>query len=384
MDIVRGRVDSPEPPSWCEARGWTDFLLGLSEEELALCEGEGLGAFLEQAAGTRAPAELCALAKDALRCSVFARAPNAFRELSDTRHIALRKQFQLQALLDAIEPMAKRAGRLLDVGAGRGHFTRLAANLFECDTLGLEREPMRVGAAQRLAQNSSAHFKAFDAVREEFSPEADDLIIGLHACGDLGDRIVLASSKAPCDLVLVSCCLQKIDSEEREPLSDIGKKYGFRPRREDLGLSNLKARWMGVETGLLETLKARETRYALRLLLNGRGICVEAGEEMRGLNRRLSHKGLKSLAERALSLRALESAGEEELRHCEERASAAYQYMRRLSLPRAMLARLLEAAVVLDRAQALLEKGHRVRVEQLFDDDISPRNLGIFAEARRA
>ena len=56
--------------------------------------------------------------------------------------------------------------------------------------------------------------------------------------------------------------------------------------------------------------------------------------------------------------------------------------MRRLGLPRGLLGRLLELALVLDRAVALEEAGHAVRVEPAFPAQVSPRNLALLARAR--
>lgn len=378
MDIVRGRVNSPEVPAWCETRAWTDFLLGLSEEELAQCERHGLAAWLEGV--PRAPESLRELARQSLRWTAFPNAPEASLELEDTRHISQRKQHQLQVLLDAIEPMAKRARRMVDVGAGRGHFTRLAAQLFECTTLGLEREPERVLSAQRLGANTTAEFKTFDASREKLDPSADDLLIGLHACGELGDRMVAASCAAGCAMVLISCCLQKIEPGERQACSEIGKRAGFRLKKDDLGLSNLSARPKGVETPIEDTLRARQARHGLRLLLMERGLLITGGEEMRGINRRLAHKGLEALSRRACELWSLPAPDENEIQHYEERARIEYDRIRRISLPRSMLSKLMEASVVLDRAAALAEHGSRVRVLRLFSEEVSPRNLGILSE----
>ncbi|HEX2669546.1 MAG TPA: methyltransferase, partial [Polyangiaceae bacterium] len=46
LDIVDQRVNDACTPAWCERRGWTQFLLGLSETELRRCEGEGLAVAL--------------------------------------------------------------------------------------------------------------------------------------------------------------------------------------------------------------------------------------------------------------------------------------------------------------------------------------------------
>ena len=69
----------------------------------------------------------------------------------------------------------------------------------------------------------------------------------------------------------------------------------------------------------------------------------------------------------------------DESRWHEEEARRRYARMRRLSLPRNMLARLLEIAVVLDRGAALEESGHAVQWASIFERAVSPRNLALFA-----
>src|SRR5690349_3195280 len=60
LDIIEGRVDDGAPPAWCEARGWTRFLLSLSDDALARSEAEGLASLL--ALTSDAPPSLLALA----------------------------------------------------------------------------------------------------------------------------------------------------------------------------------------------------------------------------------------------------------------------------------------------------------------------------------
>ena len=60
-------------------------------------------------------------------------------------------------------------------------------------------------------------------------------------------------------------------------------------------------------------------------------------------------------------------------------ASAHYARARRLSLPRAMLARVLEVFVLLDRALYLEEHGFFVTVGALFPNAVSARNLALVA-----
>jgi len=100
---------------------------------------------------------------------------------------------------------------------------------------------------------------------------------------------------------------------------------------------------------------------------------------MSGINRRRANAGLAVVAERALALRELAPATAAELAHHEALAAEHYGVIRRLSLPRSMLARLVEVLVSLDRAAHLEERGLDVTVATLFERAVSPRNIGIFA-----
>ena len=381
-DILDGRVDDGEPPGWCAQRGWDAFLLGLDDAELRRAEEEGLGARAPHLPG--APADLVDLAREivaATRVPALAQEESAPLPAPALRSVSARKREQLPALLGAVEGMARHARRIVDVGAGSGHFSRLASERFAREVVGIDRDPGRTAAAARAAERSggsgSASFVTLDAGREGLVFSQDDLAVGLHACGALGDRLVVAAAEAGCDVALVSCCLQKIEGSHRAPLSRAGA--GLVLRREALGLANLTAQPLGVEVSLDTTLAAREARHALALLLRARGMALAPSEEMRGINRRRAHGGLAALAAVALAGRGLPAAGDAEIRRHEDEARRRYARIRRLSLPRNMLARLLEIAVVLDRGAALEESGHHVRWLVIFEQAVTPRNLALFA-----
>jgi SAM-dependent methyltransferase len=294
------------------------------------------------------------------------------------RSVRFRKRAQLSGLLSAVAGMAQNATRIVDVGAGSGHFTRLSAETFQREALGLERNPERVKSAQKRALESAvtATFVAVDA-RDTLQFAEHDLAIGLHACGELGDRLVEAAALAKCDLALVSCCLQKISTPTRQPLSSSADAPEL--RREHLGLTNLTAQPQGVEASIDVTIGARQTRYALAKLLRARGVVLEPGAEMSGINRRRANAGLATVAQLALAQRSLAPASAAELAEHEALAAQDYALIRRLSLPRSMLARLIEVLVSLDRAVHLEERGLDVQVATLFERAVSPRNIGIFA-----
>jgi hypothetical protein len=189
--------------------------------------------------------------------------------------------------------------------------------------------------------------------------------------------LVRAVVEGGADLALVSCCLQKISAPRRQSLSR--QAAGFVLSKDILGLSNLTSQAVGVEASMEHNLRAREARYALRQLLRARGLVVAPNAELSGINRRRAQTGLREIAARALEQRGLAPATEAEVAHHEAEARLHFQAIRRLSLPRNMLARAVELSVVLDRAAHLEERGHFVRVATLFERSVTPRNISLFA-----
>jgi hypothetical protein len=381
LDIVAQRVDDALVPTWCSSRDWADYLLGLSEDDLERCEAEGLAVVAESLPGL--PSSLFALAAQVRELSELPAldAPSVTQN-QDFRGVSQRKQQQLSALLGALTPLVAEAARIVDVGAGSGHFTRLSARHFSRAALGLERNAERVARASSREQADvgapfSAQFAVVDAFRDGLELRAADLAIGLHACGELGDTLVRAVADSGADLALVSCCLQKISAPERAPLSQAAR--GLALHKETLGLSNLTSQAIGVETSIERTMQARQARYALRQLLRARGLEIAPGAEMHGINRRQAHAGLTEIATRSLSQRGLAPPSAQELADQEREAALHFHAVRRLSLPRNMLARAVELAVVLDRAALLLECGYSVRVATLFERAVTPRNISLFA-----
>jgi SAM-dependent methyltransferase len=387
LDIVDAPVDEPEPPRWCAERGWTDFLSSLDDEALASCEERGVESGIVELPG--APPDFRELVRDIRRVTELPRlrAPALPPPAAALHGVPGRKREQLGPLLGALAPLAARAERIVDVGAGSGHLSRLSAELFQRKTVALDRDAARVQSGSALGERRAREvgtldlsFVKADLSREELELVATDLAVGLHACGELGDRLVLAAADAACDLALVSCCLQKIRAPERVALSRAAGD--FRLRKAALGLTNLTLQAVGVERTLADNLRAREVRLALRRLLVARGLDIRAGEEMRGVNRRRAHAGLAELASQVLSKRGLPPATSAELAFHTRTAERDHALMRRFSLPRHLLARLVELTVVFDRAAYLEERGLDVSVVQLFERDVTPRNTLLLAERR--
>jgi SAM-dependent methyltransferase len=385
-DVVEGRVERAVAPVWCTVRRWDGFLGALDDAALAACEARGLAACIQGLPG--APPSLIAFCSEVTEASrlpalVTDGSPAALESDPLLRSVNERKRGQLAALLAACAPLAARASRIVDVGAGRGHLTRMAAQRFARETVGVERDAARAARAAVLADRDGVQgvrFVAMDALAAPLALAWDDLALGLHACGEVGDRLLVEARAAGCDVALVPCCLQKITTASRAPLSSRARTDELVFLRETLGLGNLGPGREGL-TAPHVAAAAREARWGLRLLLSARGVEVAPGEEMRGINRRRALRGLHQLAQAALAARGLPPATPQELQRCGDEAARQYALVRRWSLPRGMLGRLVETTIALDRARFLEEHGWDVRVGELFSSSRSPRNIAILGRA---
>ncbi len=382
-DLLEARPGaSGTTPDALVARGWATFLLSLDEGEVAAIESHGHAARWPE----RTPWDLRALVERAARASALpallavrdaARAPK--------RRETRRKRAQVEAFRSVVHPLAARSARVVDVGSGHGHLTREIAAETGLPVVGLERDAALAARAQSLSAGpSSPTFAVIDVLRDGLALAPGDCVIGLHACGELGDVMVTsvarASKVAPVALVLVGCCLQKRRQASRAPLSTVpGAEGRLELPRSLLGLSNLAAGDDGVEASRAENLAGRERRLALHRLLSRGGPPLRFGAEIAGLNRRLAQQDLALLVARAFALRGRAVPSAAAIADAAAWAREAHGRARRLSLPRAMLARVLEVHILLDRAAYLEQHGLSVEVGELFPTTVSARNLALVA-----
>ena len=375
-DIVSERPAEREP-AWVEARRWGPFLAGLDERRLDDLERRGLAAAADDLNG--APNDLRELAAEVREVTSFALPFAGDGQDVDARRASIRKRSQVAAFAELVRPLLPGIGRVIDVGSGHGHLTRHLARQLDVPVEGWEIDEARVAVATTLPAAEATTFRGLD-VRDALGELGSaDLVIGLHACGELADNAVRAAARAGASVAIVGCCLQKRRGE-RLPTSHVDA----RPLSRDvLGLGNVALGDRGVEEPLRVRLRSRENRIALRLVLEASGVPTLPGEEMRGLNRRRATGSLDDLVADCFAARGLPPPSPALVAAEATLATEIHARRRRWDLPRTMLGRLIEVWVAADRAAALAETGHEADVRLAFDAAESPRNLAVIARRTR-
>lgn len=380
-DVLDARIQDETLPAPLVARGWADALLALSEDELvaleiAGCDGTPPSWFphtlVELHAST---AELCNV--PALE-GAPAPSSRGLRRLETPR-----KRVQVDALSRLILPLAHDAARVVEVGSGHGHLAREVAERIERPVIGLERNGAISARARGLASSGRLSFVDVDVLSSGLDLKEGDCALGLHACGELGDAMVVGVAERARSLVLVGCCLQKMRAEVRLPLdADRPRSREVALPRSLLGLSNFTPREQGVEATRAENVTARERRLALHALLSAAVGPMRIGAEMDGLNRRAAHGELYAMVTRAHELRGLPVPPKQAAEDAQRAAKVLHGRIRRLSLPRVLLGRVLEMFIFIDRALHLESAGFEVRIGTAFPKEVSARNLTLLARRR--
>lgn len=379
-DVLDGRVVDETVPAALEARGWAGPLLSLSDDELSELEIGGC----EAVPPWRFPSsllELQVVARELCTVPMLGDGASATRRLR--RLETPRKRAQVEALSRLALPLVEDATRVVEVGSGHGHLAREVAMSIERPVVGLERDAAISRRANALANLGRLSFREVDVLRDGLALADGDCALGLHACGELGDALVVGVAERARSLVLVGCCLQKQRAAVRSSLHAARGGAGDVPLPQSLlGLSNFTPREQGVEATRAENVAARERRHALHFLLVDHVGPTRFGAEMDGLNRRAAHGDLESMVVRAFGLRGVAVPSPAAIGDAQRRGKALHDHIRRLSLPRILLGRVLEMFVFVDRALHLESAGFEVTIGIAFPREISARNLTIVARRR--
>ncbi len=306
-----------------------------------------------------------------------------------------KKQHEIKKLAPHIHHLYKKnhIEDVIDIGGGIGLLAQTLNNYFQLNVTSIDMNSdfQRTGIERNVknAKNPDNRVKYKNLTISsgtEFSNllEKKVLPVGLHTCGKLAlDLIKISSLNRVPALVNFGCCYHTLDqSADLQNLSDFAQKNNpLWMNKFALTLSCRAHRKMDEKDYDLK-LKVKLYRYAIHILLH-------------------DHYGIKELVTLGNSSHKLydESFGVYVLeqfrrigmspKHTTEELNAFFknpdlqiliERMLAAGLIRNALGRVLELYVLLDRAIYLEEQGYKVEVQEFFDEELSPRNIGITAE----
>lgn len=289
------------------------------------------------------------------------------------RHVPGRKWAQLRAFAAALP---ETGARLVDWCAGKGHLGRLLAGA-GAEVRCIEHDAALCAAGRALADARPLRFERRDALDPTVPIGPDEHVVALHACGVLHERLLARARRERFAVSVAPCCYHRLGDPDAAwaPMSRTGPTTGL--ARDDLRLAVA-----GVATAPRHVRRLRERervyRTAFDLLQRER-----SGEDryrpVRSVPGSVLSAGFGAFCAFAADHLGLPRPPDTDLESWLRRGAERERRVRRLELVRLAYGRLLELRVVLDRALALAEAGHRVTLGVFCPRSLTPRNLLLHA-----
>lgn len=312
----------------------------------------------------------------------------------DVQGLNLKKQHEISRLLPLLKCEGQGIERAVDIGGGMGHLARLCVKNFEWDFHSIDRDQaLQEKGRWWLNRSRGLDRSKLSFVAAEFServdPEVDPLFdgdktlsLGLHTCGALAlsqFRKSLASSL----IVNFGCCYDKMNLKEDLNRSGLARQAGLSWSQSALFLATRSRKGLSIEEFRLMK-RVNEYRFAIDLLF--RKLFPDSGFVVAGDASKALYAGdfaayaidrfrrcRLSLSLDAQELNAYFASGP-----VQEEVAAIFA----AHILQNLFARPLELAILHDRALWLSEQGYSVKLVQVFDREISPRNIALVAHRR--
>ena len=266
---------------------------------------------------------------------------------------------------------------MIDWCSGKGHLSRSIIKHIEAEAIGCEQNSVlcEAGGQWAIKEGARLSFQCIDLLKQFPHLLGNDVLIGLHACGELSDRACHAVMESRIPLVLAPCCDHR-RSYPYSPLSASGKLTELRLTKHDLMLASACET---VASERRKQLRRRSNLYRVALdILVRRSTGIDQYQSFPSVPRSAVAKGFDSFIDAITSKRSIELAAYDSsklLQQAEQRC----REIRALSLMRHHFGQVIERWMFLDKCLWLQQNGFSVRAGTFVDASVTPRNALLIA-----
>jgi hypothetical protein len=369
---------------------WLELLDSKTDEELhqidgrsnpESIQGSGLALFINKAQ------ELVAWPKESLNPAPL---PSwAYMKVKE------KKKHEIDCLREVILPLKEKTGftKMADIGGGVGNLSRIMAHYHALPTTCLD---MNQDFLEKGLKRKSKYPLPKDAANLEFEKfkfgddtgrivekhfSTDSLTLGLHTCGPLALEHIRSFDKHKGKAMLnFGCCYSKLDPSSETNISAFAQKHPLEFTIHGLTLATRSHSTMTLDEFKLKK-RVKSFRYSLHLFLKevlGHTEFATIGETSPSIYWG-SFSDYALLKIKGLGIKDPPKAIELDDFYLQASISNQVRKMFLANIIRWQLGRSVEFVITLDRCLFLKEKGHTVELLQVFNEELSPRNLGILS-----
>jgi len=318
----------------------------------------------------------------------------AFRKVKEKK----RHEISLiTALIDNLNK-SKNFSHTTDIGGGVGHLARILSHYFGIKTKTIDIDPnfQKSGKQRAKAYPLPAGAADLEFINMNFIGEKDEsimndvfskdsLTLGLHTCGPLANALIETHiHKGTKSLLNFGCCYLKMNPDTDVNLSNYSKtNKSLKLKKWALTMASRGYSSMDFNQYLLKE-RVKSYRYSLQLLMNkimGHSHFASVGDgKAREYWGDFGPYALKRLEALGIEHDFNETTLHDFYESVEIKNEVKMMYL--ANIIRWQFGRCLEHYILTDRCLLLEEAGQKVELKELFDEDLSPRNIGILASTK--
>lgn len=309
-------------------------------------------------------------------------------------YVIPKKQHEIRKLAPVVNAFKQKhhIERIVDIGGGIGLLAQALCNEYNLPLITLDMDPelQKTGRERhkKNARHPDNHVEYINVKVDENEPVFKEILtsqtmtLGLHTCGSLANSQIRASAKLGVKgLINFGCCYIKLEGDAfGQNISHFAQSMPYQVKMNHFALTlSCRAHRKMNEKDYDLKQKVKLYRYAIHMLFHD-----EYGEK------ELLTLGNSSpkLYDESFGTYALEQFSRVKItpKHTKEELDAYFANkdlqdliwkMLAAGLIRNALGRVLEMYILLDRMIYLEENGYQTKLYQFFDEETSPRNLGI-------
>lgn len=311
--------------------------------------------------------------------------------------IKKKKRHEIQKIVPVLKRVRDefKIDYVVDIGGGVGHLSRVLSHYHQIPSISIDQN----AEFQAIGKERLKKYRKLDGARDvtfmnvTFGKNEDQaemkkvfhehsMTLGLHTCGPLANTLIKSTVEyATQGLLNFGCCYHKMNSETDFPMSKFYKE-------NHLPKFNLYAFTLATRSHAAMTFDTYQTkervknyRYALHLFLMkhfNRKDFTDVGE----CHLSMYWKPFHFYVSDKLKYLGLDHSYTDEYFDAFYDSPELQRELRVMflcNIIRWQVGRAMEVFLQLDRCLYLEENGYDVFFEQYFDEELSPRNLGILA-----
>ncbi len=308
-----------------------------------------------------------------------------------------KKQYEILTIANFLNKLQDknemRFKHIVDIGGGVGHLSRILAHYFDLDMISLDinQEFQDIGLKRLNKYPKPEGHRSVRFINHDFSIELESNLnseifcensfsLGLHTCGPLAVKhMQVASNRNVSGLLNFGCCYNKLNPKTDINLSQFAKdnnpiEFG----RNSCTLATRGHQSMTFDEYQMKK-KVKFYRYCLQFYIDSIYGTETEVSPIGDAHKNLYSSDFATYAHtKCVENKIPINKGHEEFNEYFDSQKEILELLFLCDIIRWQFGRLLELYILLDRVMMLNERGKEAKLMSFFEEEESPRNIGIW------